>query len=62
MQTQILISIDPRGLRDVALVADTPEECGEVVRTFGRFEAEILAFLSALKVKTNSEKRTGYGG
>jgi hypothetical protein len=52
MKTQILISINANGLKDISLVAETERECEEVMGTYRRFEPEILDFLRTMKSKT----------
>ena len=54
MKTQIIISINKNGLKDISLIAENEKECEKVMETYQKFEAEILNFLSAMKEK---EKR-----
>lgn len=56
MKTQILVSIDKNGLRDISLIAETEEECGEVLKTYQKFEPEILNFLSAMRKKAETKE------
>lgn len=51
MKTQILISIDRDGLRDISLVAESESECKEVMETYQKYEQEILNFLAAMREK-----------
>jgi len=56
MKTQILISINKNGLKDISLIAETEGECEKVMETYQKFEPEILSFLSAMREKANSNK------
>lgn len=51
MKTQILISIDRNGLKDISLIAERENECKEVMETYQKYEPEILDFLSAMREK-----------
>ena len=51
MKTQILISIERYGLKDISLIAETEGECEEVMKTYHKFEPEILEFLCAMRKK-----------
>ena len=51
MRTQIIIAISAKGLRDISLVAESENECKEVMETYHTFEPEILNFLSAMREK-----------
>jgi hypothetical protein len=55
MKTQILISINTDGLKDISLIAENESECKEIMETYGKYESEILSFLSAMKQKQISE-------
>lgn len=57
MKTQILISINTFGLKDIALIAEAEKECERVLETYRKFEPEILGFLSAMRKKVNDNKK-----
>jgi hypothetical protein len=60
MKTQVMISLDANGLKDISLIAETERECQQVMETYRKFEPEILQFTEALKAK--SEESKGYYG
>ena len=59
MKTQILISINRDGLKDVSLIAETEKECEGIMETYRKYEPEILNFLMAMRRKSQdvSENR-----
>jgi|TARA_R100000501_G_C2598694_1_gene96460 hypothetical protein len=54
MKTQILISINNLGLKDISLVAETEQECERMMETYHRFEPEIVDFVKAMRQKTGA--------
>ena len=61
MKTQILISLNKYGLRDIALIAETKQECKEVIEAYQKFEPEILSFLTAMRKKTKKGVSNSFG-
>ena len=52
MKTQILISINQDGLKDISLIAESENECKEVMETYQKYEPEILDFLHTMRDKS----------
>ena len=55
MKTQILISINRNGLKDISLIAESENECKEVMETYQKYEPEIMDFLCAMRRKMGIE-------
>ena len=55
MKTQIFISINGEGLKDISLVAETEGECRKVMQTYEKYEPEILVFVDAMRKKTEAD-------
>ncbi len=56
MKTQILIAINRNGLKDISLIAESENECKEVMETYQKYEPEVLNFLCAMRKKDALER------
>jgi hypothetical protein len=62
IEMALQIGIEKRGLRDVTLMAKTPEEIRVLINLFQEIEPEIRSFEKLIKHKLNREPMGQEGG